>query len=125
MMEHHQKCKEEIAESSLLELCRATQHFDDESKCKRSERRAPSWLGGYAERRSISMMEHQNAKGLSALYPSWKKTTKPTSLRWVFVSAGGSKARIQSKRSGDGTEDTDYGLDDYFPGFFVFHRKSC
>ena len=29
---------------------------------QRSECRTPSWLGGYAERRSISMMEHQNAK---------------------------------------------------------------
>ena len=29
---------------------------------QRSERRTPSWLGGYAERRSISMMKHQNAK---------------------------------------------------------------
>ena len=36
-----------------------------------------------------------------------------------------SKARIQSKRSGDGRKDTDYGLDNDFPGFFVFHRKSC
>ena len=35
MMEHHQKCKGVSAESSLLELCRATQHFDDgTSKCK-------------------------------------------------------------------------------------------
>ena len=29
-----QKCKGTSAEPSLLELCRATQHFDDESKCK-------------------------------------------------------------------------------------------
>ena len=29
---------------------------------QRSECRTPSWLGGYAERRSISMIEHQNAK---------------------------------------------------------------
>ena len=29
---------------------------------QRSERRTPSWLGGYAERRSISMIKHQNAK---------------------------------------------------------------
>ena len=37
MMEHHQKCKGESAESSLLELCRATQYFDDgTSKCKRA-----------------------------------------------------------------------------------------
>ena len=32
------------------------------TKMQRSECRTPSWLGGYAERRSISMMEHQNAK---------------------------------------------------------------
>ena len=29
---------------------------------QRSECRTPSWLGGYAERRSISMMGHQNTK---------------------------------------------------------------
>ena len=29
---------------------------------QRSECRTPSWLGGYAERRSISMIEHQKAK---------------------------------------------------------------
>ena len=32
------------------------------AKMQRSECRTPSWLGGYAERRSISMIEHQNAK---------------------------------------------------------------
>ena len=32
------------------------------TKMQRSECRTPSWLGGYAERRSISMIEHQNAK---------------------------------------------------------------
>jgi|GEM_PF-6773401 len=32
-----------------------------------------------------------------------------------------SKARIQTKRSGDGRKDTDYGLDNDFPGFFVFY----
>ena len=80
------------AESSLLELCRATQHFDDgTSKCKgtvkredsqiylrKTEREFLRWWNiiknakewaqntklawGYAERRSISMMGHQNTK---------------------------------------------------------------
>ena len=38
---------------------------------QRSECRTPSWLGGYAERRSISMMEHQNAKFVEF----WQKMT--------------------------------------------------
>jgi hypothetical protein len=38
---------------------------------QRSERRTPSWLGGYAERRSISMMGHQNAKFVEF----WQKMT--------------------------------------------------
>jgi hypothetical protein len=49
------------AESSLLELCRATQHFEDEiSKCKGA--RAEQVYLNYAERRSISKIKFQNAK---------------------------------------------------------------
>ena len=58
-----QKAKMQRSESrtNLLELCRATQHFDDEiSKCKGA--RAEQTCLSYAERRSISMMKFQNAK---------------------------------------------------------------
>ena len=41
------------------------------TKMQRSECRTPSWLGGYAERRSISMLEHQNAKFVEF----WQKMT--------------------------------------------------
>ena len=44
---------------------------------QRSECRTPSWLGGYAERRSISMMERQNAK-------EWVQNTK---LAWGLCRA--------------------------------------
>ena len=35
------------------------------------------------------------------------------------------QAGVQAERSGNGRQNADYGLDNDFPGFFVFHRKSC
>ncbi len=65
-----QKCKnaKERAQSTKLAwgLCRATQHFDYEiSKCKGASAES-SLLGGYAERRSISIMKIKMQKRKNA-----------------------------------------------------------